>query len=811
LPKGSVLSQNKNLQIKKNHDMKNLYLAIVMCLFLNYTGFTQGNYKWGNVGIGGGGFVSAIITSKAQKDLMFARTDVGGAYRWDASAKSWIPLTDWASQDQTGFLGVESFAVDPQSPNKVYALVGISYFNGGKTAILRSSDYGNTFTTTEVTSQFKAHGNGMGRQNGERLIVDPNLGSVLYCGTRWNGLFKSTNSGASWSRLSGLNVTTTPNENGISFVVADPAGVNKGSESKIIYAGISRTGENLYVSKDGGKTFTAVTGGPTNYMPQRAVLSSDGMLYITYGNGAGPHAHWSLPEPMEAGAIYKYNTSNNTWTNITPSGYTRAFSGISIDPTNPARLVATTINTYMPQASGWGDRIFLSTNGGTSWKDLFANGVTLDPNGCTWVAGHVIHWAGSVEFDQTDPKKVWVTSGNGIFMTEDVNASKTTWKFMVKGLEETVPLDMVSIPGGPSVSVIGDYDGFRHSDIYGYSPIHNPQMGTSTGIAYAGKKKSVVVRVGNKMYYSLDTAKTWTQCTSKGAKGKVAVSADGSVFLHCPEKTSTTFWSDNKGSSWTQCSGLSVSDAFPVADPVNPAKFYVFNRSTGETFVSTDAGKSFKAAANAGSAGACLKAVPDREGELWIPLWNGLARSSNSGQSFTKINGVWNCGAVGFGKAQAGKTYPTVFIWGNVNGVTGIFQSTDQGASWTRINDDEHEYGGPGNGEFIVGDMNVEGRVYMSTAGRGIIYGEADPVITAAEDAQYFAGISSVFPNPFTDGIIISDPSAGSYKIYSQKGELVETGLCSDDKPAGRSLAPGVYFIQLQYEETVKTIRVVKI
>ncbi|GAL86787.1 xyloglucanase [Sporocytophaga myxococcoides] len=711
--------------------MKNtLFLLpiLMLLMWIQQSAIAQATNTWKNVAIGAGGFVSSIITSKTEANLVYARTDVGGAYRWDPVKNVWIPLTDWVSDSETGYLGVEALAIDPQDSKKVYMLVGIDYFNGGKTAILRSSDYGNTFSVTEVTAQFKAHGNGMGRQNGEKLVVDPNLSTLLFCGTRRNGLFKSTNSGATWSKVSALNVASTPNDNGISFVLIDPASGTKGSASKTIFAGVSRTGTNLYVSKDGGATFNAISGGPTDFMPQRAVLAADGNLFITYANGAGPHGHWSAPEPMDDGAIWKYNTKTGTWTNVTPSGYARAFAGICVDPNNSNRLVASTINTYLPHNNAWGDRIFLSTNGGTSWTDLFAGGMTLDANGCPWIANQAIHWAGSIEFDPFNTAKVWVTSGNGVFKTENVNASKTTWKFMQNGLEETVPLDMVSIPGGPLVSAIGDYDGFVHTDITKYYSRHTPNTGTTTGIAFASKNTSVMLRVGNDMYYSTNQGGSWTKCDKNGlsgVKGSVAISADGKVFLACPENSSTTYRSTDNGNSWTACSGINITGAFPVADAENPKKFYAFNESSGTMLVSTDGGVSFSTSGNAGSGGSrVIRSAPGKEGHLWVPLWNGLVRSTNSGQTFTKVNNVTYCGAVGLGKEAPGKSYPTIYIWGTINNVIGVYRSVDEGATWVRVNDNEHEFGGPGNAKMVLGDMNVYGRVYMSTAGRGIVYTE---------------------------------------------------------------------------------------
>ena len=58
-----------------------------------------------------------------------------------------------------------------------------------------------------------------------------------------------------------------------------------------------------------------------------------------------------------------------------------------------------------------------------------------------------------------------------------------------------------------------------------------------------------------------------------------------------------------------------------------------------------------------------------------------------------------------------------------MDGVTGIFRSTDSGAAWVRINDDRNQFGGAPGG-VITGDPEVYGRVYLGTNGRGVLYGD---------------------------------------------------------------------------------------
>jgi hypothetical protein len=686
-------------------------------------------YVWDSVAIGGGGFVSGIITSRAQRDLVYARTDVGGAYRWSASTERWVALMDWINEDEKGLWGVESLAIDPSDPRRVYLLAGIDYFNGGKTAILASEDQGQTFSVHDVTAQFTAHGNGMGRQSGERLAVDPGDGSILFTGTRENGLFRSDDRGAGWQRVSTLDVTSTPNGNGIAFVTFDAGPQGSTGATQRLYVGVSRSAApNLFQSTDAGATWTAVAAQPTGMMPQRTAFGSDGALFITYANGAGPNG--SPAEAMDRGAVWKLDAASGQWTDVTPlrGARNRAFGGISASA-GGNRLIATTINTYQDQPWGFGDRIFLSDDAGASWTDLIGSErVAMDDNGFPWMENNAIHWAGSIELDPFEPERAWVASGNGIFMSQDVAAATSTWKVAGAGLEETVPLDAVSLPGGPLVSVIGDYDGFVHDEL-DQSPSagrHSPTMGTTSGLAYAAREPSILARAGAEIYLSSDGAKSWQLVPRPSADtgGRLALSADGAVLL----------WSvggrvqrtTNRGTSWSGASGIAFDNAL-VADTVNASKFYAYDRRTGAFAVSTDGGASFQNTASLATGGALrIRALPGSEGNVWVALGNGgLTRTTDSGRSFQALASVQQADAVGFGAPAPGQTTLAVYLWGRAGGgARGLYRSSDGGSTWLRINDDAHEYGGPGNGQFVLGDLNVYGRVFMSTAGRGIAYGE---------------------------------------------------------------------------------------
>jgi len=207
-----------------------------------------------------------------------------------------------------------------------------------------------------------------------------------------------------------------------------------------------------------------------------------------------------------------------------------------------------------------------------------------------------------------------------------------------------------------------------------------------------------------------------------------------------------------------------------------------------------------------------LTVVPGRSGEIWFPRnAGGLGRitGAHTGNPEIKILPLNTVTCVGVGKAAPDKTYPSLYIWGRPASTDpiGLYRSDDEGAKWIRINDDAHQFGGPGNAQFVKGDMNVYGRVYMSTVGRGIIYGELKtdetglPVITKP---------SRIKISKTDDKIMIETPGICRYKIYSVSGIIIEKNTCYQTQTITRTFMPGIYILRVETPEGIETVKFMK-
>ncbi|MEU0667429.1 carbohydrate-binding protein [Streptomyces lavendulocolor] len=670
-------------------------------------------YKWRNAQVVGGGYVTGLVFNQRERGLLYARTDMGGAYRWDARAEQWIPLTDWLGEKDWNLLGIDSLATDPVDPDRLYLGAG-TYTNdwAGNGAILRSTDRGRTFQRTELP--FKLGANEDGRGAGERLVVDPSNHSNLLLGSRKNGLWRSTDYGATWRRVESFPVKDGAGSGaGITFVTYGPKGGNT------VYAGVADRSTSLYRSTDGGATWQAVAGQPKGQLPQHGVVTGDGTLYVTYTDNLGPNG-------VTGGSVHTYTPSGGNWKDVSPSQGSYGFSGLAVDPRKPSTVMVTTLGRWYPE-----DEIYRTTDGGSTWKAL-ADKSVRDASGAPYVGTHTGHWMTALAIDPFDSGHVLYGTGNGIWRSEDADAVTSHWTAGAKGLEETAILDAIAPPGGATVlTAMGDQGGFRHVDLTRVPSgrMKNPLMSNSTDIDHAASKPSVMARVGTggaqDGAYSTDGGVTWRGFAAEpvaGAhSGRIALAADGSTLVWT-QSGQSPYRSTDRGATWSKVRGLGTG-AEVVADRSSARTFY--SLTGGTLHASTDGGATFTARATGLPADGRLKALPGRAGDLWITGGGkGLLHSTDGGRTFTRLTSVTSASAVGFGKAAPRASYQTLYLIGTVNGVTGVFRSTDKGATWTRVNDEAHQWGAIGSQGVVTGDPDTYGRVYIGTNGRGLQYGD---------------------------------------------------------------------------------------
>ncbi|MGW3451335.1 1,4-beta-glucanase [Streptomyces sp. NPDC001076] len=690
-------------------------------------------YRWRNAVIGGTGFVTGVLFHPTVPGLAYARTDIGGAYRWDARTARWTPLTDHLGWDDWNLLGVEAMAVDPAHPDRLYLALG-TYAQSwaGNGAVLRSDDRGATWTRSDLT--VKPGANEDGRGMGERLLVDPRDSDTLWLGTRHDGLLRSTDRGATWAQADGFPATPSASGQGVSLLVA---------VGRAVYAGWadgdgSATAVGLYRTTDGA-AWEAVPGQPTGTaakIPVRAAYDRHAReLYVTYADAPGPNG-------QADGSVHKFATGTGRWTEVTPvrpgGSDTFGYGGVAVDARRPGTAVVSTNNRWAAV-----DTLYRTTDGGRTWTSLKDSAVfdVSETPFLKWGGDQPKFgwWIQAVAVDPYDSKHVVYGTGATLYGTRDL----VHWAPRIRGLEETSVLQLVSPPVGEAHLLSGSGDiGVLYHERLTASPSRgmatNPVFGSATGLAQAAGRPAYVVRAGwgdhGNGAYSNDGGRTWAPFAAQpslahDAPGPIAANADGSVllwsFVHWDGTKYPAHRSDDNGATWTEISSF-PKGATPVADPADPTLFYAYDTDTGTLQASTDSGRSFTTRATglpSGDSQFQLVAAPGRSGDLWLSVkWNGLYRSTDGGATFVKVASCRAAYTLGFGKAAPGADYPAIYLVGSTESITAVHRSDDEAGTWVRINDDRHQWGWIG--QAVTGDPRVYGRVYLATNGRGIQYGE---------------------------------------------------------------------------------------
>ena len=574
-----------------------------------------------------------------------------------------------------------------------------------------------------------------GRGSGERLVVDPHDGRTLYFGSNQDGLWRSTDAGATFSKING-DIKT------ISLVAAEPY------IPGMIYVGSADNRPGLFVSKDGGATLTRIDATPSQ-VPQHVAFAADGTFFVAFASGKTP----ALVNPSNAdvGSVWKRDVSGR-WSEITPvrpdGGNAFGYSGIDVGP--DGTLAVSTLDRWGP-----GDDIFVSKDAGAHWSALSGRS-KHDATPYPWLVSYTKgqdrmgHWIADLKINPFNADELIYGTGYGLWMSRNLGAAgndqTVLFDFNVRNFEEAATTQLVSPLGDATLlATFLDVAGGAWDDVSKgpNTGLFQPPTESNYSVDYAGLKPSYIVRrtsSENAAAYISDTSGAdWEPMNPESEpfaiakdawrrESAIAVSANATSLVWGAENTSGYYSTDN-GKTWKLSTGWPQGSDRPLkvlSDKAIDRVFYVYDRAGRAIDVSVDGGASFRPAITGlptldSWQPGDLYVVPGRVRDLWLVAPFGLLHSAKVGESMAPVATVDTAWKLGFGAPAQTDGYPAIYLWGKVRGEEGLWRSDDEARTWTRINDDVHQFG---HIDAVAGDPLEYGTVYVAPGGRGVLVGK---------------------------------------------------------------------------------------
>ena len=546
---------------------------------------------------------------------------------------------------------------------------------------------------------------------------------------------------------------------GVVWVVFDPRTGSRHRSTQTIYVGVADLGLSIYRSTDGGATWAPLPGQPVvpAFMPHHAVLASTGKLYVTYNNQGGPY-------DGSMGDVWKYDTATGVWTKITPdpSSSTNSwfgYGGIAVDAQNPDTLVVAELNRWWPDVNLW-----RSTDGGATWRAMWDWGpwptriFQLRPRHLGRALAHVRREPGAARGQpqarldggrhrdrslQLGPHAVRHGRdhlrhrrphelGRG-HAGERSPSRRRAWRRRrcrtSSALRKARPCSARSATSGASVTTT--------SPSCPPTMYTNPVMGTATSLDYAelqperdlpGRPGPVAVRgLLDGRRDDLDAGGIVSRRRRGRHRRLRRRRAASSGARRTPPSTSRpTTAAPGRASG-----GIPCGRARRVR-PREPARGSTASRAESSIAATTrgatlpgDRGRRApgrRAGAVQGRARPRRPGLAGRRqrGGRVRPLVLAATPARPSASCATSRRRTRSASA----SRRTGTARPPCTRARRSEACAASSGPTTRGRRWVRVNDDEHQYAWTGSA--ITGDPRVYGRVYVSTNGRGVVYGEPE-------------------------------------------------------------------------------------
>lgn len=643
------------------------------------------NGAWQPLGPGNvGGRSRALLIHRTQNNLMWTAGVAGGIWKSTDSGASWQPKGDLLVN-----IAVNSLIQDPIQDNVLYAGTGEGFFNGDSVrgqGIFKSADYGETW------SQLAATDNSDFFYVQKLAATRHKTKQRIYAATR-TGVFRSTNGGATWTRvLNGAAVNGCMDlaiqyhqEDKQNYVFASCGTFAQATVWRALDVDQGQTWEPVLSEVNMGRTTLAVA--PSNPKVVYALAA----FYHLPAVHAQDHGLLAVYRSTESGAA-------GTWE--ARVRYTDSNRLNTVQLTNPVFAFLNACgfgaqNQFFHQ--GWYDNQIA-----VDPKDeniVWTAGVDLmrsDDGGQTWGVGSYWWFGGGdpnyahadnhaitfhPKFNGDSNRKMFVASDGGVYRTDDARAAVGTTLASVCGQPVENSVVWTSLNNGYQVTQ------FYHGTVY------------PDGSTFFGGTQDNGTQHG-----SLAGGQIWQEIRG-GDGGYVAVASDDTNILYAENTGKSLQRTLNNGATWANIHG-GVTEAagnflfiHPFAmDPTNPQRLWYGgafawrsnNRGTNWTRVSNSFGARI-------SSWAISSTDPNR---VYVGMQNLSVAPTSSGRIYTTNAATTLTTPVTWASAQPRQgyvssigvdpanpliAYATYSTFNSGVHVGHVFKTTDGGASWSRI------------------------------------------------------------------------------------------------------------------------------
>ncbi|MDX6574375.1 MAG: hypothetical protein QOE96_328 [Blastocatellia bacterium] len=198
---------------------------------------------------------------------------------------------------------------------------------------------------------------------------------VYYAGAASGGIFKTIDGGIHWEAI--FDGQPVASIGSLAVSLSDPNIVWAGTGEAWIRSHIS-VGQGIYKSTDAGKTWKLMGLEKTGRIGHLAIdpKNPDVVLACALGHAYGP---------QQDRGVFRTTDGGKTWNRVLFTDENCGCSDIAMDPNNPSILFAgmwpLEIHTWGRESGGPGSGLYMSRDGGATWKKLTGHGLPTRTTG----------------------------------------------------------------------------------------------------------------------------------------------------------------------------------------------------------------------------------------------------------------------------------------------------------------------------------------------------------------------------------------------------------------------------------------------